>query len=166
MKHILFLLPLLLLSACNPCARLSRLCPPVEAAKDSVWSHDTVFFERVVVDTQAVVRLIPQYVEVERDIEGVAEASTFYTLGRAWVEDGKIRLSLANRDSALALVSQIRELQYQLSEKGRVTASTKTVTVYRTRGFVKFLAWSGGVFLLILLGIVVWKVVKVFRPSV
>lgn len=113
-----------------------------------------------------IVRLVPQYVEVERDIEGVAEASTFYTLGRTWVEDGKIRLSLANRDSALALVSQIRELQYRLSEKGRVTASTKTVTVYRTRGFVKFLAWTGGVFLLILVGVVAWKVAKVFRPSV
>lgn len=122
--------------------------------------------EGEMIHIRQIVRLVPQYVEVERDIEGVAEASTFYTLGRTWVEDGKIRLSLANRDSALALVSQIRELQYRLSEKGRVTASTKTVTVYRTRGFVKFLAWTGGVFLLILVGVVAWKVAKVFRPSV
>ena len=48
---------LLSLTGCDPCARLSRRCPPAATVQDSVYVRDSVWVERWRVDTVVRVRL-------------------------------------------------------------------------------------------------------------
>ncbi len=152
-----------LMAACNPCARLSRRCPPVESVQDSVWCYDTLIREVRVVDTLQVVRLVAEQHTAVVLATDTARAETRYTRAEAHLTDGgTLALRVSNKDSADVLVKKIEALEYQLSRRERLTAVTKIKEVRYVPGFIKFLAWVGGIALLYILIKIVIRVVMMY----
>ncbi len=146
------LLAVWLLAACNPCARLSRRCPPVASVQDSVWCYDTLIREVKVVDTLQVVRLVGEQMSAVVLATDTARAETRYSMAEAHLTDGgTLALRVSNKDSAEIWTKKIEALEYQLSRRERLTAVTKIKEVRYVPGFIKFLAWVGGIALLYIL---------------
>lgn len=162
-KYLLLCIMPLSLSACNPCARLSRRCPPVASVQDSVWCYDTIIREVRVVDTLQVVRLVAEQHTAVVLATDTARAETRYTRAVAHLTDGgALALRVSNKDSAEVWAKKIEALEYQLSRRERLTAVTKIREVRHVPGFVKFLAWVGGISLLYLLIKIVIRVVMMY----
>lgn len=152
-----------MLPACNPCARLSRRCLPVASVQDSVWCYDTLIREVRVVDTLQVVRLVKEQHTAVVLATDTARAETRYTKAVAHLTtSGTLALSVSNKDSAEVWAKKIEALEYQLSRRERLTAVTKIREVRYVPGFIKFLAWVGGIALLYLLIRIVIKVVRMY----
>ena len=151
---------LLLFVGCDPCARLSRRCPPAATVQDSVWIHDSVWVERWQTDTVVRVRLERETVRETVDIGDTARAETVYAWALSYADGARLVLRLENKDSAEMLVQRINTLESRLKEAYSRRSETKVVTEYRTRGIVKAAAWFGLVALVVLLVFIVVKIKK------
>ncbi len=151
---------LLSVTGCDPCARLSRRCPPVENAQDSVWVHDSVRVERWQTDTVVRVRLERETVRETVDIGDTARAETMYAWALSYADGARLVLRLENKDSAEMLAQRLHVLESRLKEAYSRRSETKVVTEYRTRGIVKALAWCGGAALLFLSGFAVARIMR------
>lgn len=143
---------LLGVTACDPCARLARRCPPAASVQDSVYVRDSVWVERWTTDTVVKVKLERETVREVVGISDTAFAETAYACAVSFVMGKSMVLKLWNKDSADMLVKQLNELKVQLREAYSQRSETKVVTEYRTRGIVKAAAWFGLVVVLCLVG--------------
>lgn len=151
---------LMLCVGCDPCARLSRRCPPAATVQDSVWIHDSVRIERWRVDTVVRVRLERETVRETVDIGDTARAETVYAWALSYADGARLVLRLENKDSAEMLAQRLHVLESRLKEAYNWRSETKVVTKYRTRGIVKAAAWFGLVALVALLVFIVMKIKK------
>ena len=148
-----------LLSSCSPCERLAKRCPPIEYVRDSIVVYDTFTRETTITDTLLYVRLIPEFVYVQKPVTDTARGETSFTRGVAWVDGETISLSLTNKDSAEVLVQRIKTLERQLRESYREKETGKVREVYKTRRIVKFFAGMGiGTLIMLLIRIAVFIV--------
>lgn len=146
----------------GPCERLSRRCPPIEYVRDSIEVHDTFVRETTITDTLLYVKLITETERVVVGIEDTARAETAYARATAWTEGERLRLLLINKDSAEAMVQRIKTLERELHETQKIKEKTVVKTEYRTRGIVRFLAWTGGITLILFLFFIVFHIAKRF----
>lgn len=153
------LMMLMYLSSCSPCERLSRRCPPVESARDSVYVHDTVVRTVYVHDTVQTVRLVPEYIYVMALAGDTAYGETAYARAMAWLCGGNICLRVCNKDSAAVLVKQVEVLEQRLREASRVSERVEVKTERYVPWIVKVLAWAGGILIAYHVGKFVLKVI-------
>lgn len=130
-------------SACNPCARLSRRCPPAVTSRDSVHVHDTVTITRWVTDTAVEAALRRELARVKALLGDTARTETSYAEAAAWVTDGGIWLELQNKECAAVDVPVFHEKEESRHEESRTKTETVVVKEYRTRGIVAAAAWFG-----------------------
>lgn len=130
-------------SACSPCERLARRCPPVAYERDSIHVTDTLWFETLVIDTPMFVKLPPEYIYLVRPHNDTVKGETAFTRGMAWCDGESLNLELMNKDSAEVLVQRIKTLERRLLESYREKETGKVRTEYKTRGIVKVGAWIG-----------------------
>lgn len=151
---------LLGVTACDPCARLARRCPPAASVQDSVYVRDSVWVERWTTDTVVKVKLERETVREVVGISDTAFAETAYACAVSFVMGKSMVLRLWNKDSADMLVRQLNEMKVRLREAYSQRSETKVVTEYRTRGIVKAAAWFGLAALVALLVFIVVKIKK------
>lgn len=151
---------LLGLTGCDPCARLSRRCPPAASVRDSVYVRDSVWIERWRVDTVVRVRLERETVRETVPIGDTARAETAYARALSYADGARLVLRLENKDSAEMLAQRLHVLESRLKEAYSWRSETKVVTEYRTRGIVKAAAWFGLAALVALLVFIVMKIKK------
>lgn len=154
---------LLSVTGCDPCARLSRRCPPVENAQDSVWIHDSVWVERWQTDTVVKVKLERETVKEVVGISDTAMAETAYACAVSFVMGKSMVLKLWNKDSADMLVKQLNEMKVQLREAYSHRSETKVVTQYRCRTIVEVGAWIGFAAALSLFGYLAARIVSIVK---
>lgn len=147
------------LSSCSPCERLSRRCPPVESARDSVYVHDTVVRTVYVHDTVQTVRLVPEYIYVMAPAGDTAYGETAYARAMAWLCGGNVSLRMWNKDSAAVLIKQVEVLEQRLREMSRVSERVEVRTERYVPWIVKVLAWAGGILILYTVGKFVIRIV-------
>lgn len=153
---------LLCMTACDPCARLARRCPPAATVQDSVWVHDSVWVERWTVDTVVRVKLERETVKEVAGISDTAFAETAYACAVSFVMGKSMVLRLWNKDSADMLVRQLNELKVRLREAYSQRSETKVVTEYKCRTIVKAGAWIGLAAVAALIVYIVLKIKKIF----
>ena len=134
---------LLGLTGCDPCARLSRRCPPTATVRDSVWVHDSVWVERWRTDTVVRVRLERETVREAVPFADTAFAETAYAQALSCLHDGNLVLRLENKDSAEMLLSAYHELRNAYREAVASRHEVQVRTVYKCRPIVKAGAWFG-----------------------
>ena len=148
----------ILITSCDPCKRLQRLCP--------VETHDSIsYIETVKLDTLVIT--LPgdtSYIEVPivslEDLGILADNSKQKV--ELKVEDGIIKLRTICKEDSLQVV--ISELTKELSEKQiEVQYVDKPVPVKFTPKWVKTLAWIGVVCILL---IILYILYKVFKPKI
>jgi len=148
----------ILITSCDPCKRLQRLCP--------VETHDSIsYIETVKLDTLIIT--LPgdtSYIEVPittlEDLGILADNSKQKV--ELKVEDGIIKLRTICKEDSLQVV--ISELTKELSEKQiEVQYVDKPVPVKFTPKWVKTLAWIGVVCILL---IILYILYKVFKPKI
>lgn len=160
---VILVIMLLLTMSCSPCERLARKCPPV---KEQVIVKDTVTIETIITDTIMKVDLPEQSRDVHSEmskmdhgIPDTAYTKTDLAEAWAWHEGGITYLTLSNLPDAELRVPYARTNRFEsYSEK-----STDVNVEYRTNGFVKLLAWVGGISLFILAIFVIIKVGRLFN---
>lgn len=148
------------LASCEPCARLSRRCPPV--ASETVTVHDSVHVTDTVYlhDTLREVKLVPGEASAVGYETDTVTVETQYATATAYVSAGSIIAHIHNKDSALALVTETERLRRlvrfhsQRAEKVEVKCE-----VYVPKA-VKGLAWTGGA---AILAVLVWLILAVAR---
>lgn len=148
------------LSSCEPCARLSRRCPPVASetltVHDSIHVTDTVYMH----DTLREVKLVPGQASAVGYETDTVKVETQYAAATAYVSSGSINLYINNKDSALALVTETERLRSlvryysQRAEKVEVKREVYVPVV------VKWLAGTGAV---TLLGFLIWLILAAAR---
>lgn len=154
---------LLSVTGCDPCARLSRRCPPAATVQDSVWIHDSVWVERWRVDTVVRVKLERETVKEVVGISDTAMAETAYACAVSFVMGKSMVLKLWNKDSADMLVKQLNEMKVQLREAYSHRSETKVVTQYRCRMIMKVGAWIGFAAVLSLFGYLAARIVSIVK---
>lgn len=154
---------LLSVTGCDPCARLSRRCPPAASVQDSVWVHDSVRVERWQTDTVVRVRLERETVRETVDIGDTARAETVYAWALSYADGARLVLRLENKDSAEMLVQRINTLESRLKEAYSRRSETKVVTQYRCRTIVKVGAWIGLAAVLSLFGYLAARIVSIVK---
>lgn len=153
---------LLLVTGCDPCARLARKCPPAATVQDSVYVRDSVWVERWQTDTVVRVRLERETVKEVVGISDTAMAETAYACAVSFVIGKSMVLKLWNKDSADMLVKQLNEMKVQLREAYSHRSETKVVTEYKCRTIVKVGAWIGLAAVAALIVFIVLKIKKIF----
>lgn len=148
------------LSSCEPCARLSRRCPPVASetltVHDSIHVTDTVYMH----DTLREVKLVPGEASAVGYATDTVKVETQYATATAYVSAGTIVAHIRNKDSALALVTETERLRSlvrfhsQRAEKVEVKREIYVPVV------VKWLAGTGAATLLALL---IWAILAIAR---
>lgn len=134
---------LLGLTGCDPCARLSRRCPPTATVRDSVWVHDSVWVERWRTDTVVRVRLERETVREAVPFADTARAETRYARALSYADGARLVLRLENKDSAEILLSAYHELRNAYREAVASRHEVQVRTVYKCRPIVKAGAWFG-----------------------
>lgn len=134
---------LLSVTGCDPCARLSRRCPPVENAQDSVWIHDSVWVDRWRTDTVVRVKLERETVREAVPLADTARAETRYARALSYADGARLVLRLENKDSAEMLLSAYHTLRNAYREAVSSRHEVQVRTVYKCRPIVKAGAWFG-----------------------
>lgn len=134
---------LLCMTACDPCARLARRCPPAATVQDSVWVHDSVWVERWTTDTVIKVKLERETVREVVGISDTAKAETAYAQALSYADGSRLVLRLWNKDSAEMLARQVYVLEQRLKEAYSASSEVKVVTEYKCRPIVQAGAWFG-----------------------
>lgn len=147
-------------SACSPCERLARLCPPVAYERDSIHVTDTLWFETLVIDTPMFVKLPPEYIYLVRHHNDTVKGETAFTRGMAWCDGESLNLKLMNKDSAEVLVQRIKTLERQLRYWKRLKEHTIVKTEYRTRGIVKVFMWIGIASVVLIVLYIILRILK------
>lgn len=160
----LALLGMLLLSTqgCDPCARLSRRCPPSASVRDSIYVHDSIHVYRWTVDTLVRVLLERETVKEAVGIADTARAETSYAEAVSYADGTRLVLRMWNKDSAELLTRQVRMLEERLREAYSQRSETKVVTVFKCRKIVQAGAWTGLVAVIALIVYIALKMKKMF----
>lgn len=149
----------LLVSGCNPCARLSRRCPPAASRTDSIYIHDTIIRTEKVLDTAMLLRLLQRFISVTSPAGDTAYAETEYARAMAWLCGKNICLNMWNKDSGVVDVPKIEVTEQHLRETSRVSESVEVKTERYIPWFVRVMAWAGGLLIAYHVGKVFIKVV-------
>lgn len=153
---------LLSVTGCDPCARLSRRCPPAATVQDSVWVHDSVRVERWQTDTVVRVRLERETVRETVRIGDTARAETAYARALSYADGTRLVLRLENKDSAEMLLSAYHELRNAYRETVASRHEVQVRTVYKCRPIVQAGAWIGLAAVAALIVFIVLKIKKIF----
>jgi hypothetical protein len=147
------LLITLLITACHPCRRLSRLCPPV--IKDSVSYIETVKLDTLLIQIPGDTTVIeipvslPDYNLIEENTNQKVELS---------ILKGRLKLRTICKEDSLEIL--VQELRTELSKQETITVEVeKEVIIYKSR---KVFVWSFIILiiLIILSGAVVFFKIK------
>lgn len=134
---------LLGLTGCDPCARLSRRCPPTATVRDSVWVHDSVWVDRWRTDTVVRVKLERETVREAVPLADTARAETRYARALSYADGARLVLRLENKESAEMLLSAYHTLRNAYREAVSSRHEVQVRTVYKCRPIVKAGAWFG-----------------------
>ena len=148
----------ILITSCDPCKRLQRLCP-VEVY-DSITYIETIKLDTLVITLPGDTSYIEVPITTLEDLGILADNSKQKV--ELKVEDGIIKLRTICKEDSLQVV--ISELTKELSEKQiEVQYVDKPVPVKFTPKWVKTLAWIGVVCILL---IILYILYKVFKPKI
>ena len=148
----------ILITSCDPCKRLQRLCP-VEVY-DSITYIETIKLDTLVITLPGDTSYIEVPIMTLEDLGILADNSKQKV--ELKVEDGIIKLRTICKEDSLQVV--ISELTKELSEKQiEVQYVDKPVPVKFTPKWVKTLAWIGVVCILL---IILYILYKVFKPKI
>jgi hypothetical protein len=156
------------LTGCVTQRRCNAKFPPQTSViiKDSIITKDTIIYRDKIVpyyikgDTVFAEKKVP----VAFDISPIW-TQTEYASASAWVQDSKLKLQLIQKDQVIKIIidSAFKEVShwkemYNNKEVTKVPPPEKYVPK-----ITKFFAWSGGVFYLLL---VLFVAYKIFKPKI
>lgn len=160
MKNLLIIFLLIFVSSCATQKRCYQKFPPqtVTVTKDSIRTEivyrDTTIYVTLPVET--ITKTDTIYVKNGSVIFNPVEVETNYAYAKAWTGQNRINLTLTDKDTTLIfrLNKAIKEAKYY---EMKYSTEKKTVIEYRTKKFVKVMAWIGGVSILLLVLLILRK---------
>jgi len=166
--YILAMIVVIMLTGCTTQRRCNDKFPQVSstAIRDSiVITHETRFKDSIIFQ----IVKIPKY-EVRDSVVIRYQGEILeklYLAGRyssvwCWVENSFLKGKLTE-GGYIELESKIKVQQDVITKLQNSSSETvKVVTEYRTKPFVKYLAWFGGSVLILLILYVAYRIVKVY----
>lgn len=168
--HLILLLGIILLSSCVTQRRCSDKFPQVSTTniKDStVITHETRYYDSIIYKVVEIPKLVKRDSVVIRYENGQAVTDRLYLKGRyseaiAYLDGSRLKGQLT--ESGWLTVEMKLKLQEKTIKElqSKTTETVKIVPQKYVPGFVKLLAWVGGLFLLLILLFIAYKVAKVY----
>lgn len=130
-------------TACNPCARLARLCPPQVSKSETHYVHDTTTITRWQTDTALSVALASEMMRSTVLETDTAHAETTYAVAQAWFTGDAIAIELYNKPVAPVYVPIYHEKEETIHEEAQKETITEVQTIYKTPVIVQIGAYIG-----------------------
>jgi hypothetical protein len=166
---LLVLIAFVTLSAsCVTLRKCQNKFPPQTSVivKDSIITKDTIIYRDKIIpfiikgDTVFAEKKVPVYVDISP-----VWTQTEYASASAWVQDSKLKLQLIQKDQVIKIIidSAFKEVShwkemYNNKEVTKVLPPEKYVPK-----IVKFFAWTGGIFLVLVIFYVAYRI---FKPKI
>jgi len=144
---------------------LAASCKPTQQVIEKTVTKDTIIYKekRVPYDTT---------IYIPGDSILIIDKVPCPDFEKKQFKSGRVTGSVEIKDSVLTVDCKCADLEQKVTLFNNIyeyykSHASELVRVEQVRyvpGFVKFLAWTGGILLLLLLGIIIYKLIKLFKP--